>query len=283
MRFNHGLLLLMAAALVAAFVLPADALHGKIDNLFWPISAPVRQLAHGVDSRLTVPQKRPSEKNDSRTEGQLRDEIETLKFQLAQKDQQIDDLHRQLNEFNSVNKTLFDRCRIVSVMGGDAGNHQTLTLSTSFVDTFATGMPVIYPHGLAGRLEVIGVGAARVRLVTDKDFQPFRGEFVRYKQDTGEFIHLPLPFKSVAGRGDGRMVIQQYKTIELDSTSKKFKLAVGDWVVLNDKDWPQPIQGIKLGEVESIVEQRNPLFSTITVRPDADLMKLAEVMVMVKK
>src|SRR5947209_2534504 len=100
MRFSNGLLFVMALALLSALVMPADALHGKIDNLFRPISSPVRQFAHGVDAHVNAPEKRPSEKDDTRSSGQLRDEIETLKFQLAQKDLQIADLNRQLNEFN---------------------------------------------------------------------------------------------------------------------------------------------------------------------------------------
>lgn len=285
MRFNHGLLFLMGLALLVSFVLPSEKLRGKIDGLFTPVSYPVRRLAHTTYEKTSEPVQRPSAKQDARGADQLRDEIETLKFQLAQKDQAIAELQRQLNEFNSIGKSLFERCRIVKVTGGDTGNQQVLTLNTNLVDNFVTGMPVIYPHGLAGQIEVVGVGAARVRLVTDKAFHPVRGEFVRYMQDSGEFKHLPLPMKVVSGRGDGRMEIQQYKTTELTSTDKqqKYKLAVGDWVVLNDKDWPAPVQGIKLGEVEAINDQKNPLFSTIIIRPDADLMKLQEVMVMVKK
>ncbi len=283
MRFNHGLLFLMFASLLASFVIPADKVSGKINRLFSPISSPVRRLAHGVYEKTNEPPPLPSEKQDNRPADALRDEIQTLKFQLALKDQQIADLNRQLNEFNSIGKSLFERCRIVKVSGGDAGNQQFLTLSTNVIDNFVTGMPVIYPHGLAGQIEVVGVGAARVRLVTDKGFHPVRGEFVRYMQDSGEFKHLPLTMKVIAGRGDGRMEIQQCKRTELESADKKYKLAVGDWVVLNDKDWPAPVQGIKLGEIESINDQKNPLFVSITIRPDADLMKLQEVMVMVKK
>jgi cell shape-determining protein MreC len=283
MRVNHGFLFMMGAALLASFVVPAEKLQGKFDRLYTPIAYPVRRLAHGVWERTSEPEKMPSARDDKRGADKLRDEIETLKFQLVQKDLAIAELQRQLNDFNSIGKTLSQLCRSVKVTGGDAGSQQVLILNVNLIDSFVTGMPVIYPHGLVGRIEVVGVGAARVRLVTDKGFPQMRGQFVRYMQDAGEFKHLPLPMKAVAGRGDGRMEIQQYKASELTSVDKKFKLAVGDWIVLNDKDWPAPVQGIKLGEIEAITDQKNPLFVTITIRPDADLMKLQEVMVMVKK
>jgi cell shape-determining protein MreC len=283
MRLNYGFLFMMAAALLASFLVPTQKLHGKIDALFTPIAYPVRTLAHGVYKNTTEPPKPPSVRNDTRDAEQLRDEIQTLKFQLAEKTRRVAELEQELSDFSSI-KSVFDRCRIVKVTGGDAGDSQTLSLSTSVADTFVPDLPVIYPHGLAGRIKVINIGAARVQLVTDPAAKPIRCRFVRYKQDTSDFIPLPLPDKLVEGHGaDGRMIIKQAKATELSSNDKKYKLAVGDWVVLDDKDWPTPVQGIKLGEVESINDQKNPLFVSVMVRPDADLMKLQEVMVMVKK
>src|SRR5438105_1064360 len=124
MRFNHGLLFMMALALLVSFVRPIENMRGRIDGLFMPVAFPVRKMAHGVYEKTSDPVQRPSAELDHRPADKLRDEIETLKFQLAQKDQAIAELQRQLNEFNSVGKTLFDRCRIVKVTGGDAGTQQ---------------------------------------------------------------------------------------------------------------------------------------------------------------
>src|SRR5258706_14306518 len=97
-------------------------------------------------------------------------------------------------------------------------------------------------------------------------------------------MHLPQSPKTVEGTGNGKMAIKAFKAEELAPPKQtELKLAIGDWVVVKDKDLPPQVQGLKLGEIESIVEGRNPMFVQIGIRPDADLMKLREVMVMVKK
>jgi hypothetical protein len=61
-------------------------------------------------------------------------------------------------------------------------------------------------------------------------------------------------------------------------------LKAGDWMTLADQDgWPAILQGMKLGRVQSIRPLlAQPLFAEIVVKPDVDLMKLKEVMVLVK-
>jgi cell shape-determining protein MreC len=146
----------------------------------------------------------------------------------------------------------------------------------------APNMPVAYPYGLVGRLEVVGLGAARVRLITDKGSR-ISGEFVRYHKDTGSFEHLPQLPKIVEGTGDGRMIIKSVKAEEASPPKHPEQaLAVGDWVIVKDKDLTA-VQGLKLGEIEEIVDSRQALFKNIVLRPDQDLMKLREVMVMVRK
>src|SRR5689334_10986599 len=110
MRLNYGFLFMMAAALLASFFVPAQKLQGKIDGLFTPVAYPVRVMAHGVWQRTKEPDVRPSARNDTRGPEQLRDEIQTLKFQLTQKNQIIEELQHQLKTFTSIDKSIRDRC-----------------------------------------------------------------------------------------------------------------------------------------------------------------------------
>ena len=60
-------------------------------------------------------------------------------------------------------------------------------------------------------------------------------------------------------------------------------IAVNDMVVLDDRDWPANLQGLWLGRITSIHPQPSaPLVADIRVEPVSDLMRLKEVMVMVK-
>ena len=60
-------------------------------------------------------------------------------------------------------------------------------------------------------------------------------------------------------------------------------LAVGDLVVLSDGEWPPNLQGLCAGRVAGITRQADaPVFADIRVEPVVDLLRLNEVMVVVK-
>jgi cell shape-determining protein MreC len=180
---------------------------------------------------------------------------------------------------------LRDACRAVQVWGGDAGARQTLSLRGSTLDGLGNGMAVIYPHGLVGKIELAGIGAARVRLITDANFvlAAAFGRFMPGGPDgkNGDFSRVETPAFTVAGDGHGRMLITNLLASDVTAAGLK----KGDWVTLSDHDgWPSILQGYKVGEIDSIREQdRHPLFAEIVVKPDVELMKLKEVMVVAKK
>jgi cell shape-determining protein MreC len=145
-------------------------------------------------------------------------------------------------------------------------------------------MPVITPDKrMAGRLEIVGIGATRVRLITDNG-STIAGAFKRYSRSDADFQQMPQGIKVLQGYGAGRMIIHGMKSDEVTPPGDPHHaLAPGDWLVVNDPDLPQNVQGFKLGEVDSIRSAKNALFYDVIVRPDTDLMKLREVMIVVKK
>jgi cell shape-determining protein MreC len=288
MRFSPPLLLMMALATLGALFLPptaGESLRAFTGALFLPISSPVRQIAGNVDGRVVKPIASPSrEKDGARTNAQLIDEIETLRYQVAFLDDKAKNLDKQLKEFGQIDAKL--PVRHVQVIGGDPGTQQVLFLQLANSDGLAHNTPVFYPKGnemgLAGRLEIIGLGAARVRLVTDKGSAITCG-FRRYQKDSGKFDALPQSAKTAEGLGNGRMMIAAMKKTEALPRKEDSHLTVGDWIVVVDKDLGAAAQEKKIGEIESINTGKNPLFVDIIVRPDVDLMKLREVLVPVKK
>jgi hypothetical protein len=60
----------------------------------------------------------------------------------------------------------------------------------------------------------------------------------------------------------------------------KFGIEAGDWVMLEDSEWPKSLQNHRVGKVVSIERRKEaPLFAEIRIRPESDLKKLKEVMV----
>ena len=284
MRSNASLLIMMSLAGISALAMPlgmGDSFR-RIGVLFLPVSLPVRMMAGTVDARMVKPQTSLSpETSAGRTIDQLRNDYETMKYQNTVLLSENELLRRQLADVRAMNFKM--PVKFFHVIGGDLGKHQILTLLLSSSDGVAPNMPVMYqPKNLAGKIEILGMGSASVRLITDKDSR-VTGVFGRHLKDVG-FTLLPQEPKTLEGNGAGRMLIKSVKREEAESPGQpQFKLAVGDWFIVADNDLPPEVQGYKLGEIESIAEGKKPLFVDIVLRPDTDLMKLKEVMVQVKK
>jgi cell shape-determining protein MreC len=277
----------MSLAGVSALAMPlgmGDSLR-HIGVLLMPVSLPVRMMAGTVDSKWVKPQTSLSpETSAGRTVDQLRNDYETMKYQNTVLLSENDLLRRQLADVRQMNIQM--PVKFFHVIGGDLGKHQILTLMISSGDGVGPGMPVMYQSkntkSLAGKLEILGMGSANVRLITDKDSR-VTGTFRRQLKDAG-LSDLPQDPKTIEGNGAGRMLIKSVKREEaLPTTNPASRLAVGDWFVVADNDLPPEVQGYKLGEIESIPDGKKPLFVDIVLRPDTDLMKLKEVMVQVKK
>ena len=287
LRFNHVFIFLMLASGLSSLVLPAelaDRVRGKIDNLFMPVAQPVRAMAGALSAHFSSPAISRDEQDRSRSPADIEAENAQLRVQIAVQNKFIDDLQRQLQSQEALGD-IAKSCKPASVWGSDAGTRQTLSIASSSLEGLGSSMPVIYPRGLVGKIEVAAFGGARVRVITDMNFT-VAAEFAHFVPSGGDSRMTVIrrvatqPFTCI-GDGHGRMIVAN-----LDySQVKNAGLQVGDWVTLADRDgWPAFLQGQKLGQVESIgPQQHQPLFADIIVKPDVDLMQLREVMVVIKK
>jgi hypothetical protein len=120
-----------------------------------------------------------------------------------------------------------------------------------------------------------------VRLITDPGFT-VSASFRTYRtNDAGqtEFTPIVLPQTVMEGAGNGTMVSRLLNLGEV----KKSGLKQGDYVVVDDADWPRGAQGSVLGRVTSIAPRRDaPMLAEVRAEPMGDLMQLREVMVMNK-
>jgi cell shape-determining protein MreC len=176
-------------------------------------------------------------------------------------------------------------CTPFRVIGSDpAPNRDSLSIAAGPGDGVETAMPVVYGSGVVGRVERVGPGGAQIQLCTDPRFQA-TARF--YRMMPGEKLGLlktqqPL----VRGAGNGRMIITNIPLAQTQGPppdQSAVGVAVGDYVVIEDPDWPMQLKNQLLGRVEAVEAlQSARLFAHIRVRPVFNLEGLREVLVMNK-
>ena len=282
LRFNQVFVGLFALAVASAFVLPAgltDRLP-RVGAIFAPVSAPTRAIAGRLHDRFASAKVR-----DTRDVEDIKRENEELRVALMSATGQLDELRRVTNDMDKLGDVRA-LCTRFKVAGDDPGTRDSLLLAASARDQVEENMPVLSGRGLVGLIERVGHGGAQVRLITDRDFK-VSGRFVRITAQENHAAEVALATKIplVRGAGNGVMEIAniELKETALTDDPDHAKVAVGDYVKLEDPLWPPNLAGRLLGQVESITQQAGaPQHALITVRPLLDLTTLREVMVMNK-
>ena len=271
-RFNYLFTFLMVLAFAFAFVLPpgvTDRVRVQVAAVFSPVSWPARAMAESALSRFR--------EADPRSNQTLVEQNEWLQVEVTRLQLSVDRLEKLNNERAQMGP-LKDMCTRVTVAGTDSGGRDSLILNAStLLQPLRSDEAALYFGGLAGRV-VAGLGGARVRLVTDRGFY-VTGSFIRTTASppggfTNERIVSPVP--GLRGIGHGEMSITNLSGADVVSSG----LAIGDWVLLDDHDWPTAIQGVKIGHVTAINIRSERDFADIHVAPETDLLRLNDVMVL---
>lgn len=275
LQFSYVFVVLMGIALLSAFLLPkvhSDSLRATVETAF--LTRPVHAVARGVAASFEGTPKADIEAPPgvTRTYRELAEENRALRVAVAHLAVQLGEL-KEMNAERAALGSLKQYCRPMRVTGSDSTLRRSLILQGDMRGLRA-GMPVIHASGLIGKLDRVGwSGVAQVQLVSDRGFRA-----------TARFVRIvngrPIILGNLAGvvEGDGRegMLI---RNLPLRDVSEG-KLAAGDFAVLGDTEYPQPLQGYRIGEIVSLLPSRNyPLFAEITIRPMTAFQKLQEVMV----
>jgi cell shape-determining protein MreC len=281
-RFNQVFLGLLALAAVSAFVLPVDLtnrLRG-FQSIFAPVARPTRAVAGALNDRFRHEQPR-----DTRDVETVKLENEELRVALMSISGQLEELKRVANDLDRLGDVR-QNCTRFKVIGPSTDTRDSLLLTAASRENVEENMPVLSGRGLVGVIERVGQAGAQVRLITDRDFK-VSGRFVRVTSNAGHAAEVALATKIplVRGAGNGLMEIAniELKETALTDDPEKAKVAVGDYVKLEDPLWPPNLAGRVLGQVESITQQAGaPQHAMIRIRPLLDLLTLREVMVMNK-
>ena len=269
----------MLLALLGSFITPrnyTDKAAPQVQSLFLPASAPVRSLAsrlHRVLGNDAVRAKRHVD--DIRLENDaLQNEVAYLRIQLERERERIA-AWRKLG-------TLAEVCVPVGVVGGDPGTRESLLVQGGMPHNVRAGMYVIYPGGVVGRLERAGAAGGQIRLVTDRGFR-VRAGFAGIRQAAGgkrDAVPIATPTVLIEGTGNNMLRVAHGLTM---ADANAAKIQPGDWVVVNDRDWPPILDGQRIAEVIKVGPNPGaPLFAEVVLQPSTNLMLLDEVMVVVK-
>jgi cell shape-determining protein MreC len=276
---------LMGASLLSAFALPARfaaAVRAPVQGLFWPVARPTRYIAGAIYGRFHTEQATDDgSPRQPRAADVVYAENHALKTELAALQVKFDQLSR-LNADRKLVGNIRDLCEPATVTGSDSSGVRE-ALAISGVGSEGAGKPVVHGTDLVGRVQSAGVTGASVRLLTDPGFG-FTAQIDRYTTDAAGQVKLsrvaelrPL----VQGVGHGAMAIRSTVTM---ARAAELHLAAGDVVVLDDDTWPANVQGFTAGRVVSVTPQAAaPMFADIRVEPAVDLMRLNEVMVVVRE
>ncbi len=276
---------LMALSFLSAFVLPPRytmPVRSQVQGLFAPVSWPTRAIVRPFYRRAN-----PDRPSDDGSPQQPRPtttvyaENHELRAELATLQVKFDQLSR-LNADRQLVGNIFPLCQPATVTGVDSSGVRE-ALKITGVGASAVNRAVVHGTDLVGKVQTAGLTGAEVRLLTDPGFG-FTTRIARYLPDDGGRLRLSIVGQLqplVQGIGHGAMAIRS--TVSMRQVDE-LRLAVGDLVVLDDHDgWSPNVQGFCAGRIASINSQANaPIFADIRVEPVADLLRLNEVMVVVR-
>jgi cell shape-determining protein MreC len=286
---------LLGLSFLSAFVLPTQFTSvgfPALQGVFAPVSWPVRGVAGWVFSRVN----RSGGVVDDQSPGLPRsvanvyEENHALLTALASLQVKYE-LLSQLNADRQAVGDIRPLCTPATVTGAEgSGLHESLTISVGTGGGVRFDQPVIrgnpsqspLPCDLVGRVARAGPLGAQVRLVTDPGFV-VTVRFGRHVADAdGKLVMRSVEKLHPLLQGIGHNAMAIRSTLSMQQV-RDAGLAVNDLVMLDDPEWPANIQGFSVGRIVSIEPQRNaPLFADIRVEPQINLLRLTEVMVMVK-
>ena len=284
LRFNHVFLALLLFCAFSAFLLPrfVDPARAPLQNVFFLVSKPARSTAQWFRNRVE-PRRTPDSYSPDhpRSDSEIRAENLEYHDTIANLLTRLQALE-QAESQRAAMGALRNLCTPFGVTGGDtaAGPRQSLTIGGSTLDHLKAGMPVVFPGGLAGRLDAPGLVGTRVRLITDRGFA-MTGVFKRYTRTANgspTLLAITKVPRLVKGAGDNRLL-----TDPLQQAVAK-QIEVNDWFFLDDLDWPKVTQGEQIGRVTKgpTTIPSAPGFAEIQIEPATDLTQLNEVLVVTK-
>lgn len=279
LTFNKVFAALLVIAVISVLIVPkpaSDRAKRRFQRVFEPVSRPLRLVLGPVYNHFN-PQ--PPEVQGPRTYAELAAENQQLRLLVASLMAQLQKL-QQLNAVRDAMGDLRDITRPMKVVGIDTSTVRKSIVLQGATQDLHIGQAVLHKDGLAGRLDRIGVsGGAQAQLLSDPAFR-ITARFGRFASVDGQVRFQQIGEFACLLEGDGRQGMTAHNVTM--KQARDAALAVGDWAVIADGDYPTILQGYRIGQISAISPAKAPLFAQITVKPPANLLTLPEVMVLLK-
>jgi hypothetical protein len=280
LKFNHVFFVLILLACACAFVVPqrySDRFQPQIQGLFAPVAIPARWAGGALERRMAG----PDEHADTRPIAAVREQNDVLLQQNAWLTQELDQQRKLNDERDLVGVDIRKLCTPIPVIGSDSGTGESLAVGGSSFRGLKDGMYVLYSGGIVGTLQRAGLAGGQVRLITNKGYCVIAYFSRPGVNDKGETTWVRLGGNPVSVFGDGRGMMVCYMVSVADVA--RYNIRVGDWVMLDDPEWPKNLQNRRIGKIVSIDKRKGAqLVAEIRIRPESDLKKLKEVMVLTR-
>jgi rod shape-determining protein MreC len=140
--------------------------------------------------------------------------------------------------------------------------YSTATINAGSSDGVEVDDPVVNGQGLVGRITKVTANASQVMLVTDQE----------------SFVDAMVEPGGAQGILGGSVT----GDVTLDYVDKNEKVKVGQYVVTSGRNGSIFVQGIPIGQVESVGSQDVELYQAIAVKPWVDFRKLDVVAVITR-
>jgi cell shape-determining protein MreC len=275
-------IILPFVALLAALTLPpaAEGVRVTSQRAFAPVAYPSRVVGHALDASLRTPPAVDLYSDDvPKTLEEARFRLEATRVHVANLQAQLADLRVLSSQYAQFDADLRKLIQPASVTAGPTDQRQTLTISTIGVASVREGSAVVSPLGVVGQVNAVGIGSARVLLLTDPTSR-VEGRFVRYvAREDGAYDAVTLAIAEkplVEGAGEGAMIARA-----IPAASVREKLKVGDVVVLDDPRFAAPaLKGMRLGVVAKInLPPTDAGHASVELSPTVDFRSMKEAMV----
>lgn len=267
---------LAGSAAMAALGPRCGGLQATAALAFAPISHPAHRLASLLgrgegSSSSTIAA--------GRDVGDLAAENERLRQQIERLEGALGTLRQIHQDRLRLGADVLPNCAPLRVIGSDG--EVLMALATGRLQPQQDQAVLHYGPvhvGIAGLVAAVGASGVQVRLISDPSVR-VSARFGRFDPESSSFTVLATEPPLIEGTGNGMCHVARAKRDELD----REKLAVGDWVVLDDSAWPQELRYCRIGQVTAIEDiPAEPGFARILIRPAVELRQLKEVMVYVK-
>ena len=294
LRFIHVYATLMVLAAACAFLMPvsvSQTVRRNVGALFYPVARPANLITGWLSERLAPTRVRDDGAPDPNHPREVRDllrenqDLRVLVGNLTGRMAALEQVDKELASIGDV-RELCTRFGVIGV-AADPAMKEALHITGRTDQGVAAGAPVLYAGvgggGIAGRVASAQLGGSTVRLITDRGFTVDVG-FARFtapdRDGKVKFDTIPTPPAQAVGDGQGSLWIRNLPMED----AKTAGLQEGDWVILVDSEWPDLLQRYRLGRIRSVVQHtKGPKHAEIKVEPGTDLLKLQDVLVVVRR